>query len=342
MKRRNDIILLILTVGLIMPAAAAQQPRQEPFSNPAMEPADEFQRTFTAARVLMREGKLDGAIKEFMKAASLRGEQCAQCFQFIGQMYLQMNKHKDAAAYFSRAIALKPANEAELNNALGVALYLQNDKKTLEEAAAALRRAIELSGGKIIKAHYNLGYALIKLGRADEGVAALKTYLELSPTAPNAGEVQAIIAHPAMANEKFAPAFRVKSSAGDDLSLERFKGKVVLLDFWAVWCAPCRVAMPKLKQIWQTYGGKDQFVMIGVSLDRDASTFEDYVKKEGLTWPQYFDGRGWDNQVSRLYGVNSIPHTVLIDENGVVQAVGLRGGALSKKIGELLKKLESQ
>jgi thiol-disulfide isomerase/thioredoxin len=188
----------------------------------------------------------------------------------------------------------------------------------------------------VAKAHYNLGYALIKAGREEEGVAALSRYLEVNPSANDASAVRAVMANPKLAKEKFAVGFKVTSHTGDELSLEKLKGKVVLLDFWAVWCGPCRRDMPEVKKIWKKYNG-DSFILIGINLDKSEQVFEDYIKQEEIAWPQYFDGLGWDNKVSRLYNVHAIPHTVLIDHEGIIRAVGLRGGALSNKIGDMLK-----
>jgi len=132
----------------------------------------------------------------------------------------------------------------------------------------------------------------------------------------------------------------VTSSAGEELSLEKLKGKVVLLDFWASWCGPCRAEMPQVKRIWKKYSG-DQFVIIGINLDKTRQAFEAYLKEEEITWPQYFEGGGWNN-VTRLYNVQGIPHTVLIDQEGIIRAVGLRGGGLANKIEELLKKVNQR
>ena len=311
---------------------------QEPFKNPAFEPQDEFQQVFTQARVLLRQGQVDEAIKEFRHAAKLHNDQCADCFSFIGQTYLRLANYKDAAIAFRQAAELKSDIQAEMYNALGIALYLQNDKKLLDEAIAAFNRSIELSGGKAVKAYYNLGFALIKNGKESEGVAALKTYLEKDPDA-NGAEIKAIIANPKMAGEKFAMAFSVKSSKGDELSLDKLKGKIVLLDFWASWCGPCRAEMPEVKRIWKKYGG-DSFVIVGINMDSNRNAFESYVKQEEVIWPQYYDGMGWNNKIARLYNVRAIPQTILIDQEGVIRAMGLRGGALYDKIGDLLKKTQ--
>lgn len=328
-------ICLIIAFGLLM-GAATRVEAQEVFRNPAMETDDASQEAYNKARKLMMQGQFDAAIKEFNEVARQRNGKCAECFQMIGQINLRLQNYKEAAAAFRQAAQLKPVNEAELLNAYGVALYLQNDKKVLEEAITAFNRSIELGKDKVVKAYYNLGYALIKAGREAEGVAALSKYLEVNPSASEASAVRAVISNPKLVGVTFAPVFKVKTRAGDEMSLENLKGKIVLLDFWATWCVPCLVEMPEVKRIWKKYGG-DKFVILGVSLDDNEKAFDNYVKKEELGWPQYLDET---NQISRLYNVSSIPHTVLIDHEGIIRAVGLRGGSLSSKIGDLLKTLE--
>jgi Tfp pilus assembly protein PilF len=334
MKRLALSLALMLAAAALSPEVAAQ----EGFHNPALETSEEFKQTFRHAGELARRDP-DAAIDEFKKAAKLRGDKCPECFQSIAQIYLRFGEYKKAAAAFRQAAELKPANEADLYNWLGVSLFHLKDKKSYEEAVVALKRAIELSNGKLVKVYYNLGCALIKAGKEKEGVAALKTYIEGEPSTAEAEGARRMIANPSLVGEQFARAFNVKSSAGEELSLEKFKGKVVLLDFWAAWCGPCRVEMPEVKKIWKKYGG-DQFVIVGVNLDSNRGAFEAYMKQEGLTWPQYYDGLGWGNKIVRLYGVSGIPQTVLIDREGIVRATGLRGGQLSSKIGELLKKAE--
>jgi thiol-disulfide isomerase/thioredoxin/Tfp pilus assembly protein PilF len=325
-------LFALLTAALLAIAATAQ----EPFHNPAFETDDEFGKTLTHARVLMREGKLDDAIIEFNRAAKLKNDQCVECFAFIGQADLQMNKYKDAAAAFRRGAELTSPRQAELYNYAGVALYWADDKSLLDEAAAMFKRAIELGNGKYVQSYYNLGYALIKTGKTDEGVAALKTYLEKSPDPPEAEAVKAVIANPKIVTERLALPFTVNAASGEELSLDKLKGKVVLLDFWATWCGPCRAEMPAVKRIWQTYQ-KENFVMIGVSLDENRKAFEQYIRAEGLAWPQIYDDKANGNSVARLYSVHSIPMTFLIDQQGIIRASGLRGDRLYKKIGDLLK-----
>ena len=323
--------LIILVWALQFPIEAlGQDPKSSSPDN-----RDSFQQALYNGNLLMRQGRIDDAVEEYRRAAKLKDGKCAECFQRIGQIYLQLGRLKESAAALRQAAELKPPNEAEMYNILGVVLYLQNEKQSFEDAVIALQKAIELSKGKVVKAYYNLGFALIKSGKEQEGVAVLKQFLERDPEASEASQARAVIANLNMVDAKVAPAFVVKSHTGENLALEKLKGKIVLLDFWASWCVPCRVDMPEVRKIWKQYGG-DRFAIIGINLDSNRPQFEAYMKEEGITWVQYHDGLGWGNRISRLYGVYAIPHTVLIDQDGVIQAIGLRGAGLAAKIGELM------
>ena len=130
--------------------------------------------------------------------------------------------------------------------------------------------------------------------------------------------------------------FNVKDLNGDDLSLEQYRGKVVLLDFWAVWCGPCIAEMPNVKQVYEKY--KDEnFQIIGISLDQSRDKLVGYLEKERITWPQFFDGNGWQNRVAQMYGINAIPHMYLIDGEGVVRKSDVRGPALDPAVAELVR-----
>jgi thiol-disulfide isomerase/thioredoxin len=129
------------------------------------------------------------------------------------------------------------------------------------------------------------------------------------------------------AGQKF-PGFNVTDSSGGNLSPENFKGKVVLIDFWATWCGPCRGELPNVIALYQTYHPQG-FEIIGVSLDDDKNTMLSFTQKMGMGWQQYFDGKGWNNDLAKKYGIHSIPMTFLLDRNGVIIGTGLRGENLS-------------
>jgi thiol-disulfide isomerase/thioredoxin len=133
------------------------------------------------------------------------------------------------------------------------------------------------------------------------------------------------------------PDFNEKDLAGEPLSIAKFKGKVVLVDFWATWCGPCRAELPNVVAAYNKYHDKG-FEIIGVSLDEDEDGLKSFIKKNGVVWPQYFDGKGWKSKLGQKYGINSIPMTFLLDQGGRIVAKGLRGAALDEKLAEMLGK----
>ena len=132
---------------------------------------------------------------------------------------------------------------------------------------------------------------------------------------------------------KPAPDFQVKDLSGEELSLKKFRGQVVLLDFWATWCPPCVAEIPNVKRTYEKY--KDQkFQIIGISLDRSKPPLDAFIEKEGLTWPQYYDNVG---KIANMYQVNAIPSTFLIDGEGVIRKTHLHGWSLETAVSALVK-----
>lgn len=129
--------------------------------------------------------------------------------------------------------------------------------------------------------------------------------------------------------------FTVKDTAGKPLSIGKYEGKVVLLDFWASWCQPCKVEMPNVVRLHKKFKSKG-FEIIGISLDSDRNAFESYIKSAGMDWPQFFDGKGWQNEVAEKYKIRAIPATFLVDKQGKIRYRSLRGPDLEKAIEKLL------
>ncbi len=129
--------------------------------------------------------------------------------------------------------------------------------------------------------------------------------------------------------------FQQASADGDTIALSDFKGKLLLIDFWASWCRPCRIENPHVVALYNDYHHLG-FEILGVSLDTNREKWLQAIKDDGLEWPQVSDLRGWENRASELYGVRSIPHTVLISPDGIILEKNLRGDALRAKVAELL------
>lgn len=123
---------------------------------------------------------------------------------------------------------------------------------------------------------------------------------------------------------------------GKILSLSQLKGKVVLIDFWASWCGPCRHNNPHLVKLYNKYQGKG-LEIYGVSLDEDKDSWKKAVQHDRLRWIQVIDDKGWESPSAALYGVDMIPSSFLIDRQGVIRTMNAEGPELENRVRELLK-----
>jgi peroxiredoxin len=114
-----------------------------------------------------------------------------------------------------------------------------------------------------------------------------------------------------------APDFTLNAQSGKPVELTQFKGQVVMLNFWASWCGPCRQEMPLLDSIYKKYG-KLGFTMIGVNVEPDSKAANDWLKQTPVTFPILYDT---DSKVSKLYGVSGMPSTVIVDRKGTVRMI---------------------
>lgn len=129
------------------------------------------------------------------------------------------------------------------------------------------------------------------------------------------------------------PQFELKDINGQTVSLAQYKGKVVLIDFWATWCPPCRGEIPNMKKVYAQYKSKG-FEIIGLSLDRSEKDLKDYIQKNGVTWRMVFVGN--NTQVCSDYHVRAIPSLFVVDRAGNLRYKKVRGQEINKAVEELV------
>lgn len=139
---------------------------------------------------------------------------------------------------------------------------------------------------------------------------------------------------------KKAPEIIMTRADGTSFSLSALKGKLVLIDFWATWCAPCVEEQPLLKTMYESYSQQvknNQFEILGVSLDKNKESWQKAIDRFGINWIQISDLKFWKSPVAKLYEVDELPFNVIIDRKGIILAKNLHGKQLEDFIKEKLK-----
>jgi alkyl hydroperoxide reductase subunit AhpC len=197
--------------------------------------------------------------------------------------------------------------------------------------------------GVLAQARYAMGTCYLALERYDEAERSFKLATSV-PGAEGSRAAEAAAAElpriGALRKLKVgSPAIPIQATAYQGRKVDfpkDYKGKVVLLDFWAAWCNPCRMEMPNVIRTYDDLHAKG-FEIIGVSLDNERERFQGFLRDNAkMAWPQLFDGKYWMSEYAKLYAVNSIPATFLIDKKGIIRFKNVRGDKLREAVLTLL------
>ena len=306
---------------------------------PANSPAA---KVFAKALKEQAEHKMPSALEDFRRADQLAGGHCRACEQRALGIAKQIQDFKTAheEATLLLAQAVTPDDRAEAHYLSGEIYLAEGGNKIFEEpfrqADSEFTQAIDQSGSNI-DYFFEDGIALSHLHRYDMAKTRFQHYVDAARgTEIKVARAKLFLAKPELARKRMAPPFQVMTLDGKKLSGEQLGGKVVLLDFWATWCGPCKIALPKIKEIATKYAGQN-LVVISVSLDESEETWKRFVSENDMTWAQYRDG-SFEGPISSAFGVRAVPTTFTIDTDGFLQDQQVGSGKIETTIKELLQR----
>jgi peroxiredoxin len=253
---------------------------------------------------------------------------------FLGRAFAQdVHPDKEAALAWKTSIKDLTAEEAKIYSAMKNANEDETEKLELQikdiAARKLERKALFIS--KNPNSDFSLSLIndqLAYLGNYEDGsllYSKLGKSAKSKPIAKKIEEKLAVLKHSAIGEQM--PDFTQPDTVGKPVKLSDFKGKYVLVDFWASWCHPCRAENPNVLKAYGKYKDKG-FTVLGISLDDNASRWKKAIEEDQMPWAQVSDLKGFKNEVSTYYGINAIPSTLLLDPAGKIIAKDLRGKAL--------------
>jgi tetratricopeptide (TPR) repeat protein len=310
---RRPMYLLLLLVLFCLPSRAT-------LIMQAQSASPEYEDSMEKARHFMDSGKDEEAVREYKNAVKLSDGKQWEAYLGLAKAYYRLKAEKNVLDTCQKILEIAPDDHAraEAYNIGGVAILQssEGDKGRLAKAESSIRKALEFDPHLQV-CHYNLGRVLLAESRDDEGIAELKAYLAARPDGVDAKAAEKYLANPVCAREQCAPEFSFTSANGEYISSDDLRGKIVVVDFWATWCGPCKDAFPALRYI-NKRSDKDKVVLISISEDADEGAWHAFLEKNH---PEWIEVRDKNAKLRRLLdpGGSSIPTYLVIDGDGIVR-----------------------
>lgn len=299
----------VMVLAACLPAFLAAQAGQ---ADPA------FKEQFEQGQQALKAGKYKDAIEALEKANKLQSNACAECYLLLAVAYYESGKFSQCEENCDKAVAAAgdDGTRARAHNTKGNALHATagTDSKKRRAAESEYRAAVQMDP-KVAVFHLNLARALLLESRDDEAKQELEACLALHPDEQMAGMARLILADPRRGREEFAPEFEINTLQGQQVSLKQLGGRVVVLDFWATWCEPCRESLPELKELSKKYPS-EKLTLISVSADDDEKAWREFVGKKNMDWAQYRDA---DKKIRTAFGIHAFPTYLVIDGEGMIK-----------------------
>ena len=339
---------VLLLVASCLPASADENTAWENLQNEAArlteslpEEDQEAGRQMLAARLAEQLGHFKQFLQDYPQSPN-RWEARMAVMQIANSLAMVQEREPDMTGQAAELESIADDQEAPENVRADAGLVLLQlasmdfDRQRSEQSARALSEAIE----KFIETHpADARLPVLRMTKAQaleiyepDRARAIFTDLTKDDDPELSGAAKAALEMMAMRDTPVDLTFTAVDGSSFDLT--DLRGKVVLLDFWATWCPPCVEEVPELVATYEKFRGQG-FEVVGISLDENKAAFEKFTAENKMTWPQFFDGKGWENELAKRFGIQSVPTMWLLDREGKLVDASPRG-RLEEAVGAAL------